>query len=112
MTHKGRKALTANLKFLFSPIKIGPIELKNRIVMPPMVTLFAGLDWGVTDRLIDYHVERAKGGVGMIIVESTCVDPLGVGPTPRLGIFKDTLLRGSIALLRASRLMVRRLAFN
>jgi 2,4-dienoyl-CoA reductase-like NADH-dependent reductase (Old Yellow Enzyme family)/NADH dehydrogenase FAD-containing subunit len=86
--------LTANLKLLFSPIKIGSIELKNRIVMPPMVTLFAGLDWGVTDRLVDYHVERAKGGVGMIIVESTCVDPLGVGPAPRLGIFKDTFIMG------------------
>lgn len=83
-----------NLESLFSPINIGPLELKNRIVMPPMVTGFAGVDWGVTDRLIDYHVERAKGGVGMIIVESNSVDPAGVGPSAHLGIFQDTVIAG------------------
>jgi 2,4-dienoyl-CoA reductase-like NADH-dependent reductase (Old Yellow Enzyme family) len=43
--------------------------------------------------LIDYYVERAKG-VGMIIVESSGVDPLGVRPSPRLGIFKDSFITG------------------
>lgn len=84
--------MNPSLKNLFSPIKIGPIELKNRIVMPPMVTGFAGPDWGVTDRLISYHVERAKGGVGMIIVESNSVDAGGVGPSVHLGIFQDNLI--------------------
>jgi 2,4-dienoyl-CoA reductase-like NADH-dependent reductase (Old Yellow Enzyme family)/thioredoxin reductase len=84
--------VTANLSHLFSPIKIGPIEVRNRIVMPPMVTGFAGLDWGVTDRLVAYHVERARGGVGMIIVESNSVDPVGVGPSAHLGIFQDTVI--------------------
>src|SRR4030042_1975662 len=70
------------------------MEVKNRIVMPPMVTGFAGLDWGVTDRLINYHVERAKGGVGMIIVESNSVDPVGVGPSAHLGIYQDNIISG------------------
>lgn len=82
------------LKYLFNPVQIGPMVLKNRIVMPPMVTGFSGLDWAVTDRLVDYHVERAKGGVGMIIVESNSVDPVGVGPSAHLGIFQDNLLTG------------------
>jgi 2,4-dienoyl-CoA reductase-like NADH-dependent reductase (Old Yellow Enzyme family)/thioredoxin reductase len=90
-----------NLNSLFNPIKIGSMEVKNRIVMPPMVTLFAGMDRGVTDRLIDYHVERARGGVGMIIVESTDVDPLGVRPSPRLGIFKDNFITGLNRLAEA-----------
>lgn len=90
-----------NLNSLFNAVRIGSMEVKNRIVMPPMVTLFAGLDRGVTDRLIDYHVERARGGVGMIIVESTDVDPLGVRPSPRLGIFKDNFITGLNRLAEA-----------
>ncbi|MCK5551933.1 MAG: FAD-dependent oxidoreductase [Deltaproteobacteria bacterium] len=83
-----------NLESLFRSITIGPIELQNRIVMPPMVTGFGGVDWGVTDRLIDYCVERARGGAGMIIVESNSIDPVGVGPSAHLGIFKDTVIAG------------------
>lgn len=42
--------------------------------MPPMGTNLASEFGSVTDRLIDYYVERAKGGVGLIIVENTAVD--------------------------------------
>jgi len=52
---------------LFEPIKIGIMKLKNRIVMPPMGTNFASEDGFMTKRLVNYHVERAKGGVGLII---------------------------------------------
>lgn len=60
-------------KSLFSPFKIGNIELKNRIVMPPMATHFADLDGSVNDRHIAYYVERARGGVGYITSEHTGV---------------------------------------
>ena len=56
---------------LFQPGKIGKLELKNRIVMPPTVTNYANIDGTVTERLIDFYAERAKGGVGLIIVECT-----------------------------------------
>ena len=56
---------------LFSPYRIGNLELKNRIVMPPMATNFAGEDGSVNDRHIDYYVKRAKGGVGYITFEHT-----------------------------------------
>ena len=62
---------------LFSPILLGKLELRNRIVMPPMTTGFAR-DGFVTDTMIDYHAARAKGGVGLIIVEDCIVEtPLG-----------------------------------
>jgi 2,4-dienoyl-CoA reductase-like NADH-dependent reductase (Old Yellow Enzyme family)/thioredoxin reductase len=61
---------------LFEPIQVGSLELKNRIVMPPMVTNFASETGAVTERLVRYHVERATGGVGLIIVEATCVEGL------------------------------------
>lgn len=58
---------------LFSPFRIGNVELKSRIVMPPMATNFAGEDGSVNDRHIAYYVKRAKGGVGYITFEHTGV---------------------------------------
>ena len=58
-------------KSLFSPFRIGKLELKNRIVMPPMATNFAGTDGKVNDRHIAYYVRRAQGGVGYITFEHT-----------------------------------------
>lgn len=58
---------------LFRRFKIGPVEIRNRIVMPPMVTFLANENGGVTQRMIDYYTERARGGAGLIIVESAYV---------------------------------------
>lgn len=58
---------------LFSPIKIKDMELKNRIILPAMGTKFSGDGSEVTDKLIDYHVARVKGGSGLNIVEVTSV---------------------------------------
>lgn len=58
---------------LFQRCRLGTLELKNRIVMPAMITLLANENGGVTERMIDYYEERAKGGVGLIIVESAYV---------------------------------------
>jgi 2,4-dienoyl-CoA reductase (NADPH2) len=58
--------LLLSLKFLFEPIKMGSLTIKNRIVMPTVTT---GFSVGpVTQQLTDYFVERAKGGAGMIFV--------------------------------------------
>jgi len=62
-----------HFKTLFSPFRIGNLELKNRIVMPPMATHFAGEDGAVNDRHIAYYVKRIKGGVGYITSEHTGV---------------------------------------
>lgn len=67
---------------LFEPIRIGRTEIKNRLVMAPTGTNFAG-DGSVTRRAMSFYVERAKGGVGLIIVEGMQIDPLyrAGGPT-------------------------------
>ena len=52
---------------LFEPGRIGNIEIKNRLIMAPVTTYSAGFDGGITDRIIDYLVARAKGGAGLII---------------------------------------------
>lgn len=59
---------------LFQPGQIGKLTLRNRIVMPPMVTQFATDTGGVSEAHLHYLQERARGGVGLIIVEATCVD--------------------------------------
>ena len=62
---------------IFAPGKIGSVEVRNRTVMSAMGTNMS--DHGfVNDAIINHYVERAKGGVGLIIIEVTCVDtPLG-----------------------------------
>jgi len=50
---------------LFSPGRIGPVELRNRLVMAPMGTNYATASGEVTDRLLDYYAERAAGGTGL-----------------------------------------------
>ena len=59
---------------LFSPIDIGTMRLKNRIVMAPMESHMGNADGSVSRESIAYYRERALGGVGMVIVEFTCVD--------------------------------------
>jgi 2,4-dienoyl-CoA reductase-like NADH-dependent reductase (Old Yellow Enzyme family)/thioredoxin reductase len=68
---------------LFEPAFLGPLAVKNRLVMAPMGTRMASEVGGITQKQIDYYSERAKGGVGTIITEITSVDhPLGgTGPT-------------------------------
>ena len=61
------------MEALFTPFRIGPLEVRNRIAMAPMATLLAGQTGAVTQRLIDYYVEHAAGGVGLIIVEAAHV---------------------------------------
>lgn len=81
---------------LFLPIQIGRMEVKNRIVMPPMTTNFASETGAVNQRIIDYYAERAKGHVGLIIVEATCIDsPVGRLDDPlQLCIDDDMFIAG------------------
>jgi len=63
----------ADMPGLFDPINIRGLSLKNRLVMPPMATGMATEDGEVTDRHIKHYTTRARGGVGLIIIEHTYV---------------------------------------
>jgi 2,4-dienoyl-CoA reductase-like NADH-dependent reductase (Old Yellow Enzyme family)/thioredoxin reductase len=54
------------LRKLFEPIKIADVQIRNRIVMSPMGLGKATADGFVTDAMVDFYVERAKGGAGLI----------------------------------------------
>lgn len=60
---------------LFEPLALRGLELPNRLVMSAMSTEFGGRDGAVTPQMIAFYRERAIGGMGLIIVEYTCVDP-------------------------------------
>lgn len=81
---------------LFSPIKIKDLELKNRVVMSAMGTHESAASEdgkGVTEKLIRYHVERAKGGCGLNTVEVTAVDQAS-SPHGFLSLADDQYIEG------------------
>ena len=79
---------------LTKPIQLGGIELKNRLVMAPVKTGYATVEGQVTEELIGYYLNRAKGGVGLIVLESAYVDPSGKEIPRQLGIYDDSLVDG------------------
>ena len=74
---------------LFKPMKIGNVEIKNRLVVPPMVTQSCTTDGFVTDRYIKYLEEKAKGGWGLIITEDYIISPDAGGYTKVPGLWMD-----------------------
>lgn len=66
---------------LFSPIKVGNMVLKNRIVHAPTDVSSSHADGEVSERDIHHHAEIAKGGVGMLIVGATSPDGKSGRPT-------------------------------
>ena len=57
------------MNILLTPARIGPVEIKNRIVMPPMTTRTADDEGFVTEDCITYYLARVRGGTGLITVE-------------------------------------------
>ncbi|MHA1284270.1 MAG: oxidoreductase [Promethearchaeota archaeon] len=73
---------------LFTPFKINNMEVSNRIVMPAMHLNLADNGFS-TKRLADFYVERAKGGVGLILVGGIYVSIYGKGVPMMLAIDDD-----------------------
>ena len=87
---------------LLEPFKVGTILLRNRIVMPPMECRLSRPDGSVTRAMIDYYAERAKGGVGAIIVENTFVDDKeSRGSLSSSGLYSDHMIAGKSELAEA-----------
>ena len=65
-------------KHLFSPGKIGSLYVKNRIVMAPLGSRLTTENGAVTEDMIEFYSQRARGGAGVIVIEAMAVDyPLG-----------------------------------
>jgi len=87
---------------LFNPGKIGEMEVKNRFILAPMFVCSADLDGFVTQRTIDYYAERARGGVGLAIVEYSYIDDKASKSVFRqIAISRDEFIPGLSKLSRA-----------
>lgn len=79
---------------LFSPGRIGPLALKNRVIMAPMTTRKADAEGFVTEDGVAYYRARAEGGVGLVTVEMAAPEPAGKHRHFELGLSDDRFLPG------------------
>jgi len=88
---------------LLSPLSFSGLQLRNRIVMPPMWSGQAGPDGSVTETIVEYHRRRAAAGCGLVIVEHAFVHPRGRHTPTQIGVYSDELLPGLRRLASAIR---------
>ena len=89
------------MNVLLTPARIGPIEIKNRIVMPPMTTRTADDDGFVTDDCVAYYMARVRGGTGLITVEMASPEKAGRHRRREVGIYDDRFIPGLRRLVDA-----------
>jgi N-ethylmaleimide reductase len=79
---------------LFSPIRVGAIELSHRVVLAPLTRMRADLPGNVpNDLMTEYYGQRASPG-GLMITEATYISPTGNGGYASPGIFTDAQVAG------------------
>jgi len=85
--------MSKQFPYLSSPIKIGNVELKNRVVFSAHLTNFAE-DNLPSERHAYYYAERAKGGAGLIITEELSVHPSDHAYEKLIDAYKEEVLTG------------------
>ena len=80
---------------IFEPLTIRRMTMKNRVMMTPMGTNYAGQNGEINEKHIKYYEQRAKGGTGLIMVENASVSsPEGSNGTTQLRIDHDSYIPG------------------
>ena len=74
---------------MFSPVQIGTVTVPNRFVVPPMGNDLANTDGSLSERSLSYYQARAKGGFGLITIEST------VEKDSELSLWADGIMAGT-----------------
>lgn len=78
------------MSLAFETLRLGPLTLKNRIVLPPMQQYQGSAEGYATPYHVHHYARRARGGVGLIILESTAVAPEGRLMADDIGLFSDS----------------------
>ncbi|HEX4043470.1 MAG TPA: NAD(P)-binding protein [Xanthobacteraceae bacterium] len=86
---------------LLTPARIGPAEIKNRIVMPPMTTRTADAEGFITGDSVAYYMARVRGGTGLITVEMASPEKCGRHRRHEVGIYDDRFIPGLTQLVGA-----------
>lgn len=71
---------------LFSPFKLGNLELANRVIMAPMTRNYSPNNVP-GDNVVEYYRKRAEGGTGLIVTEGTCVNHKAASGYPNVPVF-------------------------
>ena len=86
---------------LYTPMKVGPITVANRLMMAGMSAGTKFDNYGPNDEMIAYYVERARGEPGMMAIGATQVVPPGPGEPIRLGLYSDRIVPSMRKLVEA-----------
>ncbi len=86
---------------VFEPLRIGPVQLRNRLALAPVKTAFGKTDGMATDRHVAYYRRRAHGGAGLIILEPLFVDPQGREHPRQLSVDTDEKIPGLRRIVEA-----------
>ena len=87
---------------IFTKYNLKGLEIKNRFVMPPLVIFKIAKDNKATDENVEHYRKRAKGGVGLIIVEATCISKNARLSEGQIGIWEDSQIEGLKKITDAS----------
>lgn len=87
-----------NFKSTFSPLFIGKMMVKNRLVVPAMDSHMPDVNGLIGENALNYYGARARGGFGMVIVEIAAVQSCGIGMPHEINIYNDTSIPGLTAL--------------
>ena len=91
------------MQHLFSPFHINGLELKNRIVLPPLASFLIGEGGGITSETVEHYKRRAEGGPAMVIMEACAVSPEGVVSSHQARIDDDRMIEGLARIAEAIR---------
>ncbi|MDD3746324.1 MAG: NADH:flavin oxidoreductase [Anaerostipes sp.] len=88
------------MMYMQQPIRINQIELKNRLVMPPMATS-STKDGRVNEKILNYYSEKSAGGyIGLIITEHSYVNAQGIANPGQMSISRDSDIEGLAQLVQ------------
>jgi len=99
--NQDKKQQKTGYPFLFSPLKVGLHQMKNRLVALPVHTGFAHPDGRVSSWMTKFYARLADSGVGMVIVANTAVAPDGMVSRFNLRADKDEFIPGLAGLAKA-----------
>lgn len=83
-----------SFKNTFSPLMIGNMWVRNRLVVPAMDSAMFEEDGSVSQRTCDYYGKRADGGYGIIILEIAAIDDKGMGMPGQPRLYDDSCIAG------------------
>ncbi|MFH0786827.1 MAG: NADH:flavin oxidoreductase, partial [Pseudomonadota bacterium] len=87
------------LRRLFSPIVINRTEIRNRLVLPAMHLGYTPGGF-ISEKLTDFYLERAQGGLGMIIIGGCTIDEYS-GMSEMIALHDDRFIEGLSKLAQA-----------